>query len=391
VTINYSDRFFKRAKENHNNKYDYSKSVYTGALKYITITCPIHGEFKQQAASHLNGSGCKLCANIQRKETNLEKYGGHPLQNKDVMDRLEQTCLERHGVKHPLQNKEIHNKMKQTNLERFGFENAFLNKEIQDKQRETNLERYGYESPFQNKKLQIEITQKNLEKYGGHPTQTKTVQDKRKLTCFNRYGFENAFKNKDFQIQQNLTNIERYGVTDYNQKHMVNILPLIEDYSWLFDQYITQNKTAIQISKELKISDTTLGRHLKKLEIDIKRHQWSSHSSLVWLESIMKAEAIHIQHAQNSGEYYIRGLGTCRADGYCKETNTIYEFHGDYWHGNPELFESSVYNKSTHDTMGELYQATIERENKIKSLGYNLVVMWENEWNKINKENKICQ
>jgi hypothetical protein len=31
-----------------------------------------------------------------------------------------------------------------------------------------------------------------------------------------------------------------------------------------------------------------------------------------------------------------------------------------------------------------LYDETIERENIIKSLGYNLVVMWESEWNVTN-------
>jgi hypothetical protein len=30
---------------------------------------------------------------------------------------------------------------------------------------------------------------------------------------------------------------------------------------------------------------------------------------------------------------------------------------------------------------GQLYDETIERENNIRSLGYNLVVMWESEWN----------
>ena len=32
-------------------------------------------------------------------------------------------------------------------------------------------------------------------------------------------------------------------------------------------------------------------------------------------------------------------------------------------------------------TTEELYDKTIERENKIKELGFNLVVMWENDFN----------
>lgn len=41
--------------------------------------------------------------------------------------------------------------------------------------------------------------------------------------------------------------------------------------------------------------------------------------------------------------------------------------------------------------MGYLYKKTLEREQKIKDLGYNLVVMWESDWNKINKSVKKLQ
>ena len=43
-------------------------------------------------------------------------------------------------------------------------------------------------------------------------------------------------------------------------------------------------------------------------------------------------------------------------------------------------------NKATGKSMGELYQHAIERENVIKSLNYNLIVIWENKWNLQQKE-----
>jgi hypothetical protein len=46
----------------HNNKYDYSKSVFIGAHKEITITCPIHGDFIQKANNHKYGRGCYRCS-----------------------------------------------------------------------------------------------------------------------------------------------------------------------------------------------------------------------------------------------------------------------------------------------------------------------------------------
>ena len=42
-------------------------------------------------------------------------------------------------------------------------------------------------------------------------------------------------------------------------------------------------------------------------------------------------------------------------------------------------------------THGELYKKTLEKEQIIKDMGYNLEVMWESDWNKINKSIKILQ
>lgn len=78
-----------------------------------------------------------------------------------------------------------------------------------------------------------------------------------------------------------------------------------------------------------------------------------------------------------------------KADGYDSKTNTIYEFHGDYWHGNPNVYNSNDYNKIAKATFGELYQRTIVRENQIKAAGYNLVVIWEKEWKEIEKNRQI--
>ena len=53
----------------HNNKYDYSKSVYVNSTSKITIICKDHGEFLQQANSHLRGVGCPSCAKCKRLTT----------------------------------------------------------------------------------------------------------------------------------------------------------------------------------------------------------------------------------------------------------------------------------------------------------------------------------
>ena len=60
-----TEDFITKANEIHNNKYDYSKTIYTGSINKLTITCPHHGDFEQLALNHMtNGHGCKRCGLI---------------------------------------------------------------------------------------------------------------------------------------------------------------------------------------------------------------------------------------------------------------------------------------------------------------------------------------
>ena len=52
----------------HNEFYDYSKTIYTDMKTKVTITCPTHGDFEQLPGSHMSGHGCKQCADIKTKE-----------------------------------------------------------------------------------------------------------------------------------------------------------------------------------------------------------------------------------------------------------------------------------------------------------------------------------
>ena len=60
-----SKRFEKDARKVHGNSYTYSKVEYTTSQAFVSITCPIHGDFEQRAAIHLSGSGCQKCAGIR--------------------------------------------------------------------------------------------------------------------------------------------------------------------------------------------------------------------------------------------------------------------------------------------------------------------------------------
>lgn len=55
------NNFIEKAIKKHDNKYDYSKSIYINAKTKLTIICSEHGEFEQRPFNHLRGDGCSKC------------------------------------------------------------------------------------------------------------------------------------------------------------------------------------------------------------------------------------------------------------------------------------------------------------------------------------------
>lgn len=62
--------FIDKARGVHGDTYLYERTVYT-PVKYCTviITCSTHGDFEQRAGMHLQGNGCKSCADAKRRMT----------------------------------------------------------------------------------------------------------------------------------------------------------------------------------------------------------------------------------------------------------------------------------------------------------------------------------
>lgn len=63
------DDVIKGFRKVHGDRYDYSLFNYTRNRIPSTIICQKHGEFQQDASSHLKGSGCPKCSNNKRLTT----------------------------------------------------------------------------------------------------------------------------------------------------------------------------------------------------------------------------------------------------------------------------------------------------------------------------------
>ena len=65
-----------------------------------------------------------------------------------------------------------------------------------------------------------------------------------------------------------------------------------------------------------------------------------------------------------------------KVDALDPETNTVYEFYGDYWHGNPKKFNPNDINVKANKSYGELFNKTMERERLLEREGYNIHSIW---------------
>ena len=110
---------------------------------------------------------------------------------------------------------------------------------------------------------------------------------------------------------------------------------------------------------------------------DVPKNTFSK-TSIQWLKYISGNE--YIQHAMNGGEHFIPTVGL--VDGFCKKTNTVYEFQGCFWHGCQHCYTQDRINPVNQRDMVELQRVTGQKNQRIRDLGYSLVEVYECELQK---------
>lgn len=64
-----TEKFIKRAREIHGERYDYSRVDYRSNKDNVTIVCPEHGPFEQTPTNHYQGKGCPDCGGSKQHTT----------------------------------------------------------------------------------------------------------------------------------------------------------------------------------------------------------------------------------------------------------------------------------------------------------------------------------
>lgn len=99
-----------------------------------------------------------------------------------------------------------------------------------------------------------------------------------------------------------------------------------------------------------------------------------SYVSINWLHYISKLNNTHIKTIID-GEFTLNIKNRkAKVDGFSKKFNTIFEFHGCFFHKCPNC----NYPSPPHFSIS--YDKTIIRDKNISDLGYSLVSIWECDW-----------
>ena len=143
-----------------------------------------------------------------------------------------------------------------------------------------------------------------------------------------------------------------------------------------------------------------------------------SNMQIAWLNEVMRTQNIILNHALNghrlgAGEMYVQiaehfrdkqKLKSLKVDGFHWASNTVYEFQGCYYHGCPICFEpdqivpqrkhvftdkNTGKEKYADVRMGDLYQATKQKVERLRQNGFKVVEMWEHDWVRYCKKNKM--
>ena len=99
-----------------------------------------------------------------------------------------------------------------------------------------------------------------------------------------------------------------------------------------------------------------------------------SKKALMWLVYREQLDGCRIMHGRNGGEYRFPALPRLSVDGFCEETNIVYEFCVCYWYY--ILVFRSVTSLEAGDTLAERYEKTMSRLEQITQAGYQAEVQW---------------
>lgn len=352
--------FIKRSNKIHNNIFNYDKTSYNSCNEKVIITCKKHGDFLQLPSSHLTGSSCRLCAIAKQKYTSKEicilfNKKHNNLYNYSLVNYINSNTpviiiCKIHGkfLQKPTHHLRGQGCRKCNKPEKIDKKN-FIKKAIL---------KHGNKFDYSN----IKYT-----KYTNQIKLTCMIHGKFITTPYlhinSEYGCQKCSK-----YSHTLEKFIQKSNFIHNNKY---------DYSKT--KYIIGTDKVKIICKKHGIFLQNANSHLAGRGCP-NCHSKISKIEIKWLDYLnIKNEYRHKSIILNNKRYNF--------DAFDKNTNTIYEFYGDFWHGNIKVFNPEKINKLCKKTFQELYLKTLKREIELIYAGYNLITIWENDFKCLLKKN----
>jgi hypothetical protein len=386
---------FNEAHDNiENPKFDYSQVKYEHMHKKVEIHCLVHGPFLQKPSDHINKHGCGKCKGekcserrkvpldemlVRFEEKHEGKYTYPDIESYyvDSTTKINIEC-EKHGI------------FTQTAHAHTYYGCAKCGKDSISEQTK------GVERPHRRTTTEEYVAKAN-EKHDFRYEYDKTVYVKSRGTTI----IVTCKEHGDFEISPR-SHLTGWGCNTCSRREMgervsLKVPELVEKLNLIHDFKYDYSKVELCGDiKNVPIIVTCpvhgdfsilVGKHYKYGCPECEKENPKVKNSCVngskpanaWLDSL-GLELVR--------EFRLPEKRTRPVDGYCIETNTIYQFHGDYYHGNPSVFDPSSFSIKHGKTFGELYEHSCRMDQEIIDFGYNLVVMWENDWTAIVKEEK---
>ncbi|CAB4122839.1 hypothetical protein UFOVP29_79 [uncultured Caudovirales phage] len=305
----------------------------------MTIICPIHGVFSQRATYHMKGHKCKKCGYTISSEKNTKW---------------------KNGEKKYIPNGKI-----------CKTKEAYVNKFNKIHQ---NLYDYSL------------ICENNL--FDGNKLKNKgrTIL---KIICKKHGVFKQALADhiSGNGCQSCKKERLRISTTSHNLKNRMTNEEWIERankihhqlYDYSLVNYTKSDCRVIVICKNHGQFIQKSSYHLSGAGCQIcAKGKTSSKIGHQWLNSLNIDSLLREYTLPKTEKKYV-------VDGYDPSTNTVYEFLGDYWHGNPKVYSENDFMKSKKKYFHELFRQTMNRFAEITDAGYNLIYIWELDWRKQQK------
>lgn len=363
-------KFIDISSKIHNNKYNYSQSVFLSTNESIDIICPIHGKFTQTAGNHMKGTDCYKCGRkkaVDNKKNNsrirfLDKckklYGDKYSYDKFVSmsKKMEIICPE-HGkfLMTPL----AHIRGGSTGCRLCGINVRITARrmtfnEFVELSSKTHNNKYEYDcSTFSTIQKKLLITCPEHGKFWQRGA--CHLKGKRCPKC----GLQSRAELRTKTTEQFIKEAKEIHGEEY-------------DYSKVIYSH-GRNKVPIICKHHGEFLQTPEG-HLSGRGCKRCIHT-TSELEIEWLNSTGLPN-----NDEHRGVAIKIGKKRFILDGYDPITKTAYEYNGDYWHGNPLKYKPEDYNKDAHKTFGELYKATQDKKNLLEANGYTVISIWESEY-----------